>query len=97
LEFDRTENTRSETREFDILPGTVAVGKAIAELGLPTDVLVLLIRRGKDFVVPRGQTRIEPYDTLLVLAEPASLQATRSVLLARAPAESPADTMSGFS
>lgn len=69
LEFDRTDQMQGETREFDIPPDSPAVGKAIVDLGLPHDVLILLIRRGSAFVVPRGQTIIQPHDALLILAE----------------------------
>jgi cell volume regulation protein A len=93
LEFDRTTTSRNETREFEVLPGSVAVGKSISEIGLPKDVLILLIRRGPNFVVPRGHTRLEPYDMLMVLAEPEGLHATRMRLLEQAPppAEDPAE------
>ncbi len=80
LEFERTADMHGETREFEIQPGSPVVGKRVAELTLPQDVLILLIRRGGGFLVPRGQTQIQPYDTLLILAEAASLQDARRLL-----------------
>lgn len=83
LEFDKTEAMHGETREFHIDPDSPSVGKRIQDLGLPSDVLILLIRRRDGFVVPRGQTVIEPEDTLLVLAEPELLQDARRILQVR--------------
>lgn len=86
LEFDRTEDMDGETREFEIVPDSAAVAQRVMDLKLPPNVLILLIRRGRKFLVPTGQTRIEPYDTLLVLAEPGLLQATQDLLEAKATA-----------
>jgi cell volume regulation protein A len=84
LEFDKTENdVRNETRELDILPGTAVVGKTIGELYFPPGALILLVRRDKNFLVPRGQTVLEPYDTLLVLGEPEALKKAREVITRR--------------
>ncbi len=80
LEFERTGDHQSETREFEVLPESSAVGRTIAELGLPPDALILMIRRGRQFIVPKGKTRIEARDTLMVMADPKSLQAVREVI-----------------
>lgn len=69
LELDRVEGMQGETREFEVPPGSPAVGKRIMDLGFPPNVLILLIRRGHQFIVPRGQTHLEQNDTLLLLAE----------------------------
>ncbi len=73
LEFDRTDNTDSQTREYEILPGTVAVGRSISQLEMPKESLVLLIRREGKFVVPRGNTKLEPFDTLMVMGQESDL------------------------
>jgi len=52
LEFTRVGGFRSELKEVPIPQGSTAVGKAIVELGLPSDFLVVLIARDNDFVVP---------------------------------------------
>lgn len=83
LEFDRTEDIDGETCEFNIQPDSTSVGQRVMDLRLPANVLILLIRRGRKFLVPGGQTRIEPHDTLLVLAEQELLQATRDVFEAK--------------
>ena len=89
LEFDRTDHMQGETREIDIPPGSIAIGRRVSELGLPPDVLILLIRRGGSFVVPRGQTVIEPNDTLMILADSKTLRSAREILEAKVPETKP--------
>ena len=80
LEFDKTEDTNTQSREYEIPLESAAVGKTIAELNLPKGALILLIRRGSKFVVPRGNVVIEAYDTLLILAEQEDLHTTRQII-----------------
>lgn len=81
LEIAREGRIQGETREIQVLPHMAIVDHAIADIVLPPDVLVLLIGRGDSFVIPRGKTLIEPYDTLLLFGEQHSLsQATEAVL-----------------
>ena len=77
LEFDRVEGLQGETHELEVLPGSAADGRRIMDLGLPSNVLVLLIRRGREFLVPRGQTELQNRDTLLVLAERNELEVAK--------------------
>jgi len=53
--------------EHVIRPGDAAVGARLRDLGLPRDALVSLIVRGDEALLPRGSTRLEPRDRLLVL------------------------------
>lgn len=82
LSIERQGLLQGETREIEILPEMCAVGKRVADLGVPSDILILLIGRGDGFVVPRGQTLIQPYDTLLMLGEGSLLKETQDVLRA---------------
>jgi len=79
FEFDRVEGLRGETCEFEVLPGSMADGRRIMDLGLPPDVLVLIIRRGQEFLVPRGQTELRGRDTLLVLSEQEAKETTKAL------------------
>jgi multicomponent Na+:H+ antiporter subunit G len=54
--------------ELEIPPDSAAIGKRVAELSLPADVLILAIHRHGEVVVPRGQTVIQSQDKLSVLA-----------------------------
>jgi len=80
LEFENTGNMNGEMREFEVLAEAPGVGKKISELGLPSAALVLLIRRGREFVVPHGSTVIEAHDGLMILADPPTLEAAGQVL-----------------
>jgi potassium/hydrogen antiporter len=53
--------------EHVIRPGDAAAGARIRELGLPRDALVSLVVRGDTALLPRGSTRLEAGDRLLVL------------------------------
>jgi trk system potassium uptake protein TrkA len=58
-----------------------AVRKRIAELELPGGALVVAVLRGDDALVPRGQTKLEEGDVLLVLVESgAVLEKVRKLL-----------------
>lgn len=81
LAIERHGILQGDTRELEILPDMGAVGKTVSELDVPSDVLILLIGRGEGFVVPRGQTRIEPYDTLLLLGNSDNLRDAQDYML----------------
>jgi cell volume regulation protein A len=53
--------------EHVIRPGDAAVGARLRDLGLPRDALVSLIVRGDEALLPRGSTRLQTGDRLLVL------------------------------
>jgi cell volume regulation protein A len=55
-----------------------AVGKQVVDLHLPPDVLLVLIGRGGDMVVPRGNTVVESGDTVLVMAGEESRELVRA-------------------
>lgn len=49
-----------------------AVGKTVAELGIPYDCLVATILRGGEVIVPRGDQRLQVGDRLIVITLPES-------------------------
>jgi cell volume regulation protein A len=67
---DRT--IANDLAEIHVAPSAPAAGKQVVDLHLPPDVLIVLIGRGGDMIVPRGGTVIEPDDTLLVMAPQSS-------------------------
>ncbi len=81
LEIERAGLVQGETREVEVLPNMAAAGKSIADLDIPPGVLILLVGRGDGFVVPKGETRIEPYDTIVMLGEPGALQRAGDAVL----------------
>ena len=68
LELEITDaGSDSEMFEFTVPAKAEFVGRSVAELGLPAGALILLIRRKGDFFPPRGDTRIEAGDGLLIM------------------------------
>jgi CIC family chloride channel protein len=55
------------------------VGRSLAELGLPRDVLITSVLRDGKVIIPRGQVRLQPADRVQVLASAAD----RDTILAR--------------
>jgi cell volume regulation protein A len=53
--------------EHVIRAGDAAAGARLRDLGLPRDALVSLVIRGEEALLPRGSTRLEEGDRLLVL------------------------------
>lgn len=68
LEIEQRQNFRSQLREIVLPSDSVVDGKALVELNLPTDSLIILISRDDQFIMPNGSTEIFSNDKLLVLA-----------------------------
>lgn len=52
---------------FSVDAGAPSVGKNLKDLELPEDTLLIGIRRGENFHVPKGDTVIEPNDQVMAL------------------------------
>lgn len=68
IEFVPMGGLKSELKELPVPIESDMIGKAIFELGLPDDFLVILIARENDFLLPSGGTILQGNDTLLVLS-----------------------------
>ena len=67
------DNRRDETLRFvsiELTPGDSWTGKAIRELKLPAGLLIAIVRRGKDSIVPNGDLVLEAGDIVVLGAEP---------------------------
>lgn len=70
LEFTKTnESETEETREVDIAQNSAAAGKRVQELDFSEDTTILLISRDNRFLIPKGDTEINPGDKLLLFGE----------------------------
>ena len=67
-------------RQMTVRPGAPAVGRSVVELGLPPGVLLVLLYRGGEIVVPQGGTALQAGDRILVLAEDDAYDAARALL-----------------
>ena len=63
------EEAGAKLMEFEVKEGYAAVGKKLKELNLPSDCLVVSIRRGGRIVVPRGETSLLAGDRIVILAD----------------------------
>ena len=74
LAFDRTPGSGTEeTREIDLMPDSIFIGKMVKDLHFPEGVTILLINRGSKFLIPKGNTELNANDTLLIFGERALL------------------------
>ena len=63
--------------EVTVPTRSAVAGSRVFELGLPPDVLIVLIDRAGDVIVPRGETVVLSGDRLMVLADLTDLAALR--------------------
>lgn len=69
LDIELKENFKSELIELDIPASSSAVGKAVMQLSLPKNALIVLIHRNGSYITANGDTEIMPHDHLLVMAD----------------------------
>jgi cell volume regulation protein A len=74
IEFTPMHGIEGELKELTLPADSPAVGRAIVELGLPPEFLIILIARDKAFIIPSGGTVLQSGDTLLVLTDKPSLE-----------------------
>lgn len=89
IEYVPMSGLKSELKELAVPPGSYMAGKAIVELQLPADFLIILIARDNEFVQPSGGTVVYAGDTLLALSTKQSFDAVQTKL------NSPEDDMAG--
>jgi cell volume regulation protein A len=84
LEFDRTEQgLRTSMMELVVSPESPAVGRPLIHLKLPAGVLVAMIQRSGEYLVPNGGTEFQPGDVVLVLGEKEPLGVVKRLLTIR--------------
>jgi cell volume regulation protein A len=82
IEFASLKAGKTELVDLIIPYNSTVAGKAVVEVGLPKDTLIVLIGRGDDFIVPSGGTVLQEGDTLLVLVSKETVGPVRDVLSA---------------
>lgn len=63
---DYQEELGTRLVEFPIAKGHRFAGKSIMDANIPEDILVVMIKRGEEVLVPKGSTLIRPGDTLVL-------------------------------
>jgi cell volume regulation protein A len=78
LSFEEPERTfklsvpdhiRSEFSEFEVNPDMLKKGDSLKDISLPGNSLVVMVCRGENYFVPRGHTRLQAGDKLLVVSD----------------------------
>lgn len=62
--------------EYQLEPGSPFIGR-VSDLHLPHNSLIVAVRRGDDFFIPRGASHLEARDKILVMGGPAALKDVR--------------------
>ncbi len=70
--------------EIQVPPNGSAVGKAIYQLDLPADYLVVLVARGDEFLVPNGGMVLKGGDALLSLSTQEAFDQAKAILTSEA-------------
>lgn len=63
------EELGSNLREVTLTAEHIKAGDRLAEMNLPAGTLVMMIKRGEEFIVPNGQLQLKVGDILLLIAE----------------------------
>jgi cell volume regulation protein A len=69
LDFEATDNLKSEMQEIVLAQGAQGEGKRIVELSIPATINILAVKRDKVYIAPNGSTKLMAGDVLYVLAE----------------------------
>lgn len=84
IEFEPAAGMETELVEL-IVPAHAAVaGKALVELGMPRDSLIVLISQNEEFIVPSGGTVLNEGDVVLALVNKRNLPEVRAIFSKRA-------------
>jgi cell volume regulation protein A len=83
----RDDTTNNVLEQVQIAAHSAAAGKEIVNLGLPAEMLIVLIERGNQYIVPTGNTLIEAEDRLMLLGSRELVEQAKNILAAPAVAE----------
>lgn len=89
LEIEPLQGWRGVLQEVVVQPQSAATGRAVFELGLPRDYLIVLVARGDEFLIPNGSIVLQGGDRMLGLARPETHQRVQALI--EKPAESARD------
>ncbi len=87
------ETTDVRTRFVELTVGERgAAGKKVVDLGLPRDVLIVALRRGGEYLVPRGTTELHAGDGVLALLAKEHAAAAEAILVGPVPSPTAVDS-----
>ena len=68
-ETEELEYFEDQMLEFNIKEKSKIIDKKISEITFPEDTLITLIKRGKEYVYPKGSTKIKVNDKLIIMCK----------------------------
>jgi Trk K+ transport system NAD-binding subunit len=89
LQLLKPDSIKAGLAEITISPTSAAVGKQIVGLGLPKEVVIMMIGRNNHAFIPTGRSILCPHDTLLVFADQERLTETLKIIDAYDPRQIP--------
>lgn len=90
LEITPNQGWRGVLQEEVVPEDSYAIGKAVFEIGLPPNYLIVLISRGDKFLIPNGSIVLQANDRILALASP-EVHAQVAEMVEKAQSDSVAD------
>jgi CIC family chloride channel protein len=75
----KLERTAAGFFDFTVHPLSKALGKQISELALPRQAVLVSIRRGRELILPRGDTTLQENDIVTAICEHDSLEQLKAV------------------
>lgn len=83
LEFIATSKSKSDLVEVAVAHASKISGKQLVDIEMPEDILIVLISRNGEFLIPKGRTVIEGGDVLVLLADQDQLSAFEAFIAAK--------------
>ena len=77
------EYSRAEIIELEVPKDCAALGQPLKSLHFPGDAIVGAVIRGGDMMIANGNTRLYPYDTVLVYAMPDAIKGVEDMFTSR--------------
>lgn len=69
LDLELSDDVKSELLEVEIPENSPVIDKSIVQLNFPKTALIVLINRNSKYITPRGDTKLEKNDKLMVMAD----------------------------
>ena len=69
FDLDLPDEIQSTAHELEVTEDMLVSGYTLRELTMPPHTLIVMVRRGEDFFVPTGDSRLEIGDQLLVISD----------------------------
>jgi len=83
IDFSPAEGLHAESLDFVLPQGSDLAGKAIVDLRLPPDTVIVMVSRKDVFLIPAGGTRLEEGDVVSLITEPGNMARVGEIFSAK--------------